>query len=94
MPLGTSWRAKVSPSTTMRVAGVVAALVADDQLHLLGQEVGELALALVTPLGPDDDGCRHASSPPLRMRITHQCTPRDRGRSVGRTDLRPVAPAP
>ena len=43
------------------VAGVVAALVADDQLHLPGQEVGELALALVAPLGPDDDGCRHAS---------------------------------
>ena len=43
------------------VPGVVAALVADDHLHLLGQEVGELALALIPPLGPDDDGCRHAS---------------------------------
>ena len=44
------------------VPGVVAALVADDHLHLLGQEVGELALALITPLGPDDHGCGHACS--------------------------------
>ena len=40
-----------------RVPGVVAALVADHQVHLLGDEVGELPLALVAPLG------RH--SPPL-----------------------------
>ena len=68
------------------VAGVVAALVADDQLHLLGQEVGELALALVTPLGPDDDGCRHASLLRCGKRITHQCSPRAgvRRRQVGR----------
>ena len=42
-----------------RVAGVVAALVADDHRHLLGQEVGRLALALVAPLQPDDHGRRH-----------------------------------
>ena len=42
-----------------RVAGVVPALVADDDLHLLGDEVGELALALVTPLGADHDRCGH-----------------------------------
>ena len=41
------------------VPGVVAALVADDHRHLLGQEVGELALALVSPLGADDDGGGH-----------------------------------
>ena len=41
------------------VTGVVAALVADHHGHLLGQQVGELALALVSPLGADDDGCRH-----------------------------------
>ena len=39
------------------VPRVVAALVADDDVHLLGEEVGELALALVTPLGADHDGC-------------------------------------
>ena len=44
------------------VAGVVAALVADDQVHLLGEEVGELPLALVTPLGADDHGRGHAFS--------------------------------
>ena len=44
-----------------RVPGVVAALVADDQVHLLGDEVGELALALVTPLGTDDDGRGHGA---------------------------------
>ncbi len=63
------------------VAGVVAALIADDQLHLLGQEVGELALALITPLGPDDDSCRHASLLRCEKRITHQCSPQaGRGR--------------
>ncbi len=36
------------------VAGVVAALVADDHRDLLGEEVGGLALALVAPLQPDD----------------------------------------
>ena len=39
------------------VARVVAALVAHDDVHLLGEEVGQLALALVTPLGADHDGC-------------------------------------
>ena len=43
------------------VARVVAALVADDQLHLLGNEVGELALALVTPLRPHHDRRRHVA---------------------------------
>ena len=36
------------------VAGVVTTLVPDDHGHLLGQEVGHLALALVAPLEPDD----------------------------------------
>ena len=59
MPLGTSWRAKRLTVDDDGVTGVVAALVADDQVHLLGDEVGELALALVAPLGADDDGRRH-----------------------------------
>ena len=41
------------------VAGVVAALEADDHVRLLRQEVRDLALALVTPLGPDDGGHWH-----------------------------------
>jgi hypothetical protein len=45
-----------------RVPRVVPALVADDEVHLLGEEVGELALALVAPLGSDHDGRRHSLS--------------------------------
>ena len=45
------------------VAGVVATLVAHHHVHLAGNEVGELALPLVAPLGPDHHGCGHA---PLR----------------------------
>ena len=41
------------------VAGVVATLEADDHVRLLRQEVRDLALALVTPLGPDDGGHWH-----------------------------------
>ena len=42
-----------------RVAGVVAALVAHDVAVLLGQQVDDLGLALVAPLGADDDGDGH-----------------------------------
>src|SRR3954471_13092566 len=45
------------------MAGVVAALVADDERRLLGEEVGGLALALVAPLEPDDHGGRHQAAP-------------------------------
>ena len=38
-----------------RVPGVVAALEAHDALRVLGQPVDDLALALVAPLGSDDD---------------------------------------
>ena len=42
-----------------RVAGVVAALEADTRSALLGEQVGDLALALVAPLGADDDYAWH-----------------------------------
>ena len=42
-----------------RVSGVVAALVADHDLHVLGEQVGDLALPLVAPLGSDHDGRGH-----------------------------------
>ncbi len=45
------------------VARVVTTLVANDEVALLRQVVGEAALALVTPLGADDHRPRHASSP-------------------------------
>ena len=44
------------------VAGVVAALVADDHAHLFREQVGELRLAFVSPLRSDDDGGRHVAS--------------------------------
>ena len=45
-----------------RVPGVVSALEADDQGRLLGEEVGDLALALIAPLGADDHDARHESA--------------------------------
>ena len=42
-----------------RVAGVVAALVAGDDVGPLGQQVDDLALALVAPLGAHDHVQRH-----------------------------------
>ena len=41
------------------VARVMTALIADDEMLIAGEQVGELALPLVTPLGSDDDGCWH-----------------------------------
>ncbi len=43
-----------------RVPGVRPALVAADEVGVLGQQVDDLALPLVAPLGANDDGCRHA----------------------------------
>ncbi len=48
-----------------RVAGVVAALEADDHVGPLGEEVGDLSLPLVPPLGPDDDDAGHGYPAPF-----------------------------
>ena len=45
------------------VTGVVAALVAHHVGVLLGEQIDDLRLALVTPLGADDDGDGHAHAP-------------------------------
>ena len=58
-PRGDQLQLERVPLGEDRVAGVVPALVADDEVHPVGQVVGRLALALVPPLGPDDDGGRH-----------------------------------
>ncbi len=42
-----------------RVAGVVASLKARDDVRARGEQVDDLALPLVAPLGSDDDGARH-----------------------------------
>ena len=56
----------VSPLDDDRVPGVRAALVAADEVGVLGEQVDDLALALVAPLRADDDGRRHARSVPIR----------------------------
>ncbi len=45
------------------VPGVVAALVADDPLDVLTEQVGGLALAFVAPLRPDQHDGRHVKLP-------------------------------
>ena len=42
-----------------RVAGVVAALEAHDEVGPLGEQVVDLSLSLVAPLGADDHHSRH-----------------------------------
>ena len=44
-----------------RVAGVVAALEAHDDVGLLGNQVDDLALALIAPLGADYDNAWHGA---------------------------------
>ena len=75
-----------------RVAGVVATLVADHHGHLLGQQVGELPLALVSPLGADDDGCRHwgSSRPPTGQPRDQSMVAARRRRARRRKTTRPA----
>ncbi len=54
-----------------RMAGVVPALKADDDIGLLGEPIDNLALALVPPLGPDDDDIRHGINPSSAPRYRH-----------------------
>ena len=51
-----------------RMAGIVAALEADDDIRPLRQPVDDLALAFVAPLRSDDDHIRHFVRPPLESR--------------------------
>ena len=48
------------------VAGVVAAVELDDVVDAAAEQVGRLALALVAPLGADDDDRGHRCSPRKR----------------------------
>ena len=45
----------LAPVDDQRMPGVVAALEAHHALRVIGQPVDDLAFALVTPLGADDD---------------------------------------
>ena len=51
-----------------RVAGIVAALEAHDDVGLLGQPVDDLAFAFVAPLGPDYHNIRHERCFPASAR--------------------------
>ncbi len=59
MPEGTRCRTYFWPLMMDRVAGVVAALRADDHVRLLGQHVNDLAFAFIAPLGADQNRIRH-----------------------------------
>ena len=59
MPEGIRWSFHSSLAPDDRVAGVVAALEAHDRVAVLGEQVGDLALALVAPLGADDHDSWH-----------------------------------
>ena len=50
----------LAPVAHDRVARVIAALKAHDGVDPLGEQVSDLALALVAPLGPNDHDSRHA----------------------------------
>ena len=67
-----------------RVPGVRPALVAADDIGLLGEQVDDLALALVAPLRPDDHGRGHGvslrvsgTSRPASSRMRRGELPRD-----------------
>ena len=66
MPDGSRWKMNVWSPCDDGVAGVVAALVAGDDVEPLGEQVDDLALPLVAPLGADHDGAGHHASPRAR----------------------------
>jgi hypothetical protein len=52
-----------------RVARVRAALITADEVGVLSEEIDDLALALVAPLGADDDGGRHGAQSGRRRAV-------------------------
>ncbi len=55
MPDGIRWNLKLLVAAHDRVPGVVAALEADHEVGLLREQVGDLPLSFIAPLGADDD---------------------------------------
>ena len=62
------------------VAGVVAAVELDDVVDAAAEQVGRLALALVAPLGADDDDGGHGC-PILWWMGPHPGAPRSAGKA-------------
>ena len=54
----------VSPSATIVCPAFGPAVVAADEIRVAGEQVDDLALALVAPLRADDHGRGHAGSMP------------------------------
>jgi len=52
-----------APPVNDGVPGVVPALEPDDVVHVVGEQVGDLALTLVAPLGADKDDSGHVRTP-------------------------------
>src|SRR5262249_21009676 len=73
-----------------RVAGVGAATVANDDLGTLGEQVDDLALAFIAPLGADDDHDRHQSSRSDEIAVT--TSPRASSASTTRWRRAPAPP--
>ena len=65
-PRGDQVQLEVAMPIDDGVAGVVAALVAHDEVGVRGEIVDDAALALVTPLGADDGDDGHGGSADLR----------------------------
>lgn len=58
-----------------RVAGVGTAAIATDHIEVTGDEVGDLTLALVAPLGSHQNRCRHEELLLLRLSKPFEYTP-------------------
>ena len=59
MPLGMRCEDRLLAAHHEGVPGVVPALETDDHLGVLGEQVDDLALSLVAPLGTDHHDVRH-----------------------------------
>jgi hypothetical protein len=58
-----------------RVAGVVAAAVANDEIGLVGEVVHHATLALVAPLGADDGDDGHGATAPRLRKVPPMLLP-------------------
>jgi len=59
-PGGNQVQLKLFSTDDNGMPGVATALIADDKVSLFGENIGDLALAFVTPLAADNNGAGHA----------------------------------
>ncbi len=62
-PAGQQVQGELAVTDDDGVAGVVAALVANDVVDTTAEKIGRLSLAFVTPLGTDEHDCGHVTKP-------------------------------